>query len=86
MAALNNTVHDLMTSIGINYVALFNGATNAEHIENDMFNDNFKSFMDKTYEEIDADLKAFSTLTVTQDQIRLLPGVKYNLMAAVQWV
>ena len=42
--------------------------------------------MEKDFNEIDADLKSFSILTVYQGQIRLQPGTKRSLKALVQWV
>ena len=64
MAAVNNTVRDLLASIGIDDNAQFNGETNAERIANDMFDDNFTLFMDTSDEEIDSDLKTYSSLTL----------------------
>ena len=51
-----------------------------------MFDDDFISCMDKSYEEIEADIKSYSTLTVVQGKIRLQPGTKCRIKAIVQWV
>ena len=41
--------------------------------------------MDKTYVELDDDLKSYSTLTVAHAKIRLTPGYKKNIKAFIQW-
>ena len=41
--------------------------------------------MDKSYEEIDSNLKAYSMLTVIQGQIQLQPGVKRGIKTFFQW-
>jgi len=66
MAALKNTLRLLLTSVGVDGVVKFSGATNAQQIVVDMFDDDFISCMDKSYEEIEADIKSYSTLTVVQ--------------------
>ena len=52
----------------------------------DMFDNDFASCMDKSDEEIDSDLKTYSSMTILQGQIRLNPGSKRSLKAAIQWV
>ena len=86
MAAVNNTVRNLLASIGIDGIALFNGETNAERLASDMFDDNFASCINKSDEDIDSDLKTYSSMTLLQGQIRLNPGSKRNLKVAIQWV
>lgn len=56
-----------------------------QRIAGDLFSDDFRSVMDKDWSEVTDDLKSYSTLTQTQGQIRLLPGVKKNLKAFIQW-
>ena len=51
-----------------------------------MFDDDLLSCMDKSYEEIEADIKSYSTLTIVQGQTRLQPGTKRSIKAIVQWV
>ena len=41
--------------------------------------------MDKTYVEIDDDLKSYSTLTAAHGQIRRTSGHKKNIKAFIQW-
>ena len=86
MAAVVNTVADLLASVGIDNVGQFNCQTNAERLASDMFNDDFGSFIDKTSVEIEADLKTYSALTIPNGQIRLQPGQKRSIKVAVQWV
>ena len=42
--------------------------------------------MDKSYEENEADIKSYSTLTVVRGQIHLQPETKHSIKAIVQWV
>ena len=80
------TVLDAMIASGIDNTNLFDGMTPAERIATDIFGNNFQTCLNKTYEELDADFKSFSELTQAQGQIRLLPGVKRNVRAFIQWV
>ena len=75
-----------MHACGIENLNLLNGKTNAECLANEMFDKNFNAGMDKTFKEIDVDLKTWSNLAVNQCQIRLNPGTKRNIKAYVQWV
>ena len=70
-AVVANTVRQLLTLAGVDDVIQFNGETQAQRLSTDMFDDSFQSCMDKTYEELDSDLKMYSSLTVAQGQIRL---------------
>ena len=85
MEAIINTVHLLLLSIGISDVRVFLGQTDAQRLSDEMFDNDFRSCMDKTHEEIESDLKAYSSLTVAQGQIRLNPGIKRGIKAMVQW-
>ena len=82
------TVRDAMAICGLpdNPNVLFQGQTVAERVAVDVFNDDFASSMDKTFEELDADFKSYSDLTAAQGQIRMVPGVKTRIKAFVQWV
>jgi hypothetical protein len=84
------TVRDAMASCGLldNPAGpmLFNGQTQAQRVAFDLFNDDFMSCMDKTFSELDQDFKTYSDLTVAQGQIRMVPGVKTQIKAFVQWV
>ena len=80
------TVLDAINQIGIVDQVLFNGNTRAERIATEMFDDNFESCIDKTFKEIDEDLKSWSAMTINNGQIRLTPLQKRNLKAFTQWV
>ena len=80
------TVRIGMVECGVDDIVLFNGQTAAARLAEDLFDDNFETCLDKTHEEIDADFKTYSDLSQTQGQIRLLPGVKRNIKAFIQWV
>ena len=79
------TVTDAIATCGVDNVQLLLGMTRAARIASDFFFDDFQSTMDKTMEELDSDFKTLSELTVAQGQIRLMPGVKRNIKAFVQW-
>ena len=80
------TVREGMVSCGIDDAMAYHGETNAERMASDVFGDTFETCLDKSFEELDADFKTYSDLTVTQGQIRLSPGVKRNVRAFIQWV
>ena len=80
-----HTVYDAMVLCGIDDAARYHGDTACVRIVTEMFDDDFNSCMDKTMTEVDSDLKAWSTLTANQGQIRLSPGTKKKLKAFMQW-
>ena len=41
--------------------------------------------MEKTFKDLNDDLKAYSTMTLTNGQIRLNPGTKKLIKAFIQW-
>ena len=73
------TVHEAIIASGVNNTDNFNGQSSAVPIAEDMFEDDFSTYMNKTYGDIDNDFKTFSSLTVAQGQIHLLPGVKKRI-------
>ena len=79
------TVFDAMVLSGANDGDSFQGRSSAQRIATDIFEDDFNTSMDKTYKDLDDDLKMFSSLTAMQGQIRLLPGVKKRIKAFIQW-
>ena len=86
MAAIFNTVEDLLLACGVpNDGILFNGDTKAERIATEVFNDDFTSCMDITFEDFESECKTYAGLTVAQGQIRLTPGTKRNIKALIQW-
>ena len=60
------TVHEAMTACGVDDVALFNGFTQAQRLAFEIFDNEFISYMDKTLEEVDEDLKTYLSLTAAQ--------------------
>ena len=78
-------VIDAMALCGVENTIRFNGATAAERIAMEMFDDDHQSVMDKSYTDLQDDLKAFSSLTVANGQIRLTPGTTRNIRAYIQW-
>ena len=80
------TVRSSLVLCGVSDVVDWNDQTHAQRIASDLFDDDFQSFMDKTFSALDEDWKTYSSVTQTNGQIRLLPGVKKNIRALVQWV
>ncbi len=74
-----------MIQCGVDNDVLFNELTQAQRIARDVFYNSFDTCMDKTYEELDADFKAYSDLTQAQGQIRLVPGIRNCIKAFIQW-
>ena len=68
-AAIVFTVQDAMIACGIDNVTLFDGSPPTTRIATDLFDDNFTACMDKTYEDLDDDLKGYFILTQAQGQI-----------------
>ena len=54
-------------------------------MDSELFEDDFSSCVDKTYEESDEDLKSYSNLTFINGKIRLGPGQKKNIKDFIQW-
>ena len=79
------TVADALIACNVDNAMRFNGATQAERLALDIFDDDFQTCMDKTMEELDEDFKSYSVLTVANGQIRLNPAVKRNIRAFIQW-
>ena len=72
------TLASAMFDCGTTDAALFDGDTKSTRIYTELFNDNFTLCMDKTYVEIDDDLKSYSTLTAAHGKIRIAHGHKKN--------
>ena len=79
------TVLNAIIACGVDHVALWNGSTAAERIASDVFDDDFYSCMDKSFEDLDDDMKSYSSLTVMNGQIRLNPVTKKNIRGFIQW-
>ena len=85
MAAAAQTVLDGIILCGIPDANPFAGRTQAVRIASELFNDSFTAVKNKTFDDLDEDLKGFSILTVNQGQLRFQPGIKHNLRAFIQW-
>ncbi|CAJ1955077.1 unnamed protein product [Cylindrotheca closterium] len=79
------TVHDDMVICGIDDVTLFQGRTQAERIAYEIFSDDFTTTMDSTIDELNEEFKTLAGLTIAQGQIRLMPAIKKNIRAFIQW-
>ena len=62
------TVRMAIASCGVNDVTLWNGQTKAQRIAFDMFDDAYTTCMDKTMEEVDADLNHMQSYPSTKDR------------------
>ena len=71
-------VNQTMVACGCDNTISFNGMTVASIISTDIFDDDFKSCIDKSYKKLDEDLKSYSVLTIANGQIRLNPLIKKN--------
>ena len=85
MAANPHNVRSALALCGVSDVVGWNNQTDAQRIASDLFDDDFRSCMDKTFSSLDEDWKTYSNVTIANGQIRLLPGVKKNIRAFVQW-
>lgn len=80
------TVRDGMVLCGIDDESLFQDQTPAERFASDIFSNSFSMCLDKTMEEVNNDIKQYSSLTQAQGQIRITPGNRQNIQAFIQWV
>ena len=64
---------------------LHNGASKANRIAMEIFDDDLKSCMDISFDDFETECKTLSTLTVANGRIVLLPSVKRNIKALIQW-
>ena len=78
---VEDVIYDYIVTDG----ALFNVDTKAYRMAAELFDDELSSSMDKTYKELDEELKLYSNLTVVNGKIRLGPGNKKNINAFIQW-
>ena len=85
MAAVTFTIRNALIACDVEDVALYDGVTAAAWLANDIFDNDFNACMDKTYEDLDDNLKAYSTMTVANGHIRLNPSTKKLIKAFIQW-
>ena len=79
------TVANAVFYCGVMEGALFKDNTKSDRMSAELFDDDFLSCMEKTYEEFDEELKSYSNLTVVNGKIRLGPGQKNNTKDFIQW-
>ena len=79
------SVTNAMVLCGVDNTDEFNGKTAAQRFAEDIFSNSFQICMDKTVDEVQNDLKQYSSLTQTQGQIRVNPGVIQRIHAFIQW-
>ena len=84
-AVLSQTIQDLLIKCGVPENA-YQGQTAAERIAEDVFDNDFDSFIDKTYTDLETDWKSYLALANNRGKITLSPRVKKNIKALVQWV
>ena len=56
------TVHDAMVICGVDDDLQYQGLTKAQRMATNLFDDEFDTCMDKTFDELDNDFKSFSDL------------------------
>ena len=69
----------------VDNVIFFQGETPAVRLAEGLFSNTFIKCMDKTMKDLKEDFDTYSTLTVAQGQIRLVPAVKNKIKAFIQW-
>ena len=79
------TVRDAMVLCGINNRDLYQGQTAAQRFATDIFSNSFNMCLDKSIEEVNTDIKQYSSLTQNQGQIRITPGNRQSIQAFMQW-
>ena len=85
MAAVTFTIRNALITCGVDDVALNDRETAAARLANEIFDNDFSACTDKTFEDLDDDLKAYSTMILANGQIRLNPGTKKLIKAFIQW-
>ena len=55
-----------MIAAGVNDADNFNGNSSAERLAEDIFDNDFVSYVDKSQADVEADLKSFSSLALVQ--------------------
>ena len=86
--AAANTVADALDLCGVNQDynnMIFNGATAAERVADEVFNNSYVMMLDVTFAELDDAWKSYNQLTVAEGRINIRPNTKTNIRALVQW-
>ena len=84
-AAAAQTVLDAMIACGCDNTVMWNGETAATRIASNVFDDDFSSCMDKSFNDLDQDLKPCASLAAANGQICLNPRLKKNIRGFIQW-
>ena len=84
-AAPPQIVLDAMIACGCDNAVMWNGETAATRIASNVFDDDFSSCMDNSFDDLDQDLNSYASLTAANGQIRLNPRVKKNIRGFIQW-
>ena len=79
------TVIDGMVACGMDHDALFQDETQAQRLATDIFGNQFSACLDVMFKELDKHFKTYTDLTAAQGRIQILPGVRKNIKAFVQW-
>ena len=85
MAAVTFMISDALIACGVDDVTLYDGEPAAARLANDIFDNDFSACMDKTSKDLDDDLKAYSTKTLANVQIRINPGTKKLIKEFIQY-
>ena len=72
MAAVTFTIRNSLIACGVDNVALYDRETVSARLANDIFDNDFSACMDKTFEDLDDNLKAYSIINLANGQIRLI--------------
>ena len=81
-----DVAHQINLATGIdnvNPIAAHQGRTLAGAVGHQLFRGSYGAFRDKTMEQVYAELKILSNLTVAEGRIRLLPAQQTGLSALV---
>lgn len=79
------SIHDAMIACGVPDNGNFQGNTDAERVAMELFDNDFRTVMDKSIKDLDNDFTTLSALTALQGQIRVRPRAQRNIKAFVQW-
>ena len=63
---------------------VWNGNLTSDDLAHEVFEDNFETFMNITYEKTDDHWATYAAFTVSDGKVRLRPPTKTNICALVQ--
>ena len=82
-AAPPQIVLDAMIACGCDNAVMWNGETAATRIASNVFDDDFSSCMDNSFDDLDQDLKSYASLTAANGQICLNPKAKKQIQGFI---